>query len=350
MVVEQVAAAPGGVGARDLTALRSGDAIEAKTDAVTFADAGNVRWTLSPDSRLVVRSPIQGEAGSGRPGAASRTPVEQTGVGHVVRLERGSVRVEVQPDLVKDGLVDVLAVEVGNTRVAVHGTVFTVTLRDGEVVVDVEHGVVTVGPAGQRGATTGYQLAAGSRAAFSLDGGRSARWLPRDATAVQRIAVAMPRPPAATAAPSGPAAARAAEPAVTATDDVPAMMDPPPSASTKVAAKSVDETPYPDEAASAAPPPSTTAAPPKPVMSTGGVQSGLRRCFLQAHPPTSIDGPKLTASSTFTLQIKADGSVKGAQFNPPLPSIQGCAAFVWGASFAPAAADYTLSIPVNLSQ
>ena len=142
------------------------------------------------------------------------------------------------------------------------------------------------------------------------------------------------------------------EPAETATDDVPAMMDPPPAASAKVATgpQSVDDTPYPDEAASPAPPPSTTAAPPKPVMSAGGVQSGLRRCFLQAHPPMSIDGPKLTASSTFTLQIKADGSVKGAQFNPPLPSIQGCAAFVWGASFAPAAADYTLSIPVNLSQ
>ena len=345
-----VAAFPGSTDAHDLTTLRSGDAIEAKGDAVTFADAGKVRWTLSPESRLIVRSPLQEGAIPGRPGAVSKLPTTAAGVGHVVRLERGSLRVEVEPDLVKEGLVDILAVEVGNTRVAVHGTVFTVTVLDGEVVVDVERGVVTVGPTGQRGATTGYQLPAGSRAAFSLDGGRSARWVSHDDAAP--IAAAPRRVASAPALPIAAAPAVPAAPTEPALDDVPAVMDPPPASAAKVALgpKSAAATQAEEAPVDVAPAPSEVATPPKPSMTSGGVQAGLRRCFSQAHPSSSVDGPKLTASSTFTLTIRADGTVKAAQFNPPLPSIQGCAAFVWGASFAPAAADYTLSIPVQLSQ
>jgi hypothetical protein len=94
----------------------------------------------------------------------------------------------------------------------------------------------------------------------------------------------------------------------------------------------------------------TSADPPKAVMSVASVQAGLRHCFLQAHPASSADGAKLTATSTFTLKIRADGSIEGAQFNPPLPSIQGCAAFVWAGKFAPGAAGYTVAIPVQLSQ
>jgi len=330
--VTQVAAAPGEAGARgerDLGALHSGDAVDATASAVTFADAGKVRWTLSPDSRLVVREPLP-----------------ESGVGHVVRLEHGSLRVEVQPDLVRQGLVDVLAVEVGNTRVAVHGTAFTVTLRDDEVIVDVEHGVVTVGPTGQRGATTGYQLPAGSRAAFSLDGGRRARWVPPEtAKPAQAIAAVGGNAPRATATVAALAPSDA-----DVNDDVPAMMDPPPAPKLALGAKSSAASTDHDTPADPAAPATTGAveAPAKPLLTAGAVQAGLRRCFAQAHPTSA--GAKLTAASTFTLVINADGSIAGAQFNPPLPSIQGCAAFVYGGKFAPAAAQYTVAIPVQLSQ
>lgn len=344
--VAAVAVAPGEAGARgehDLTALRTGDAVEATRDAVTFADAGHVRWTLSPDSRLVVRSPIRDDSANDRPGSAPRVAAMDTGIGHVVRLERGSLRVEVQPELVKHGLVDVLAVEAGHTRIAVHGTAFTVSLRDGEVVVEVEHGVVTVGPTGQRGATTGYQLPAGARAAFSLDGGKRARWL---APVSKRAPEPVAAQHAADAAPALTVAPVVAAPS----DDVPSMTDPPPAAHgakpAAVAANAKDANDGDAEPAA----PSTAAEPARSLLDVGSVQAGLRRCFAQAHPASSIDGPKLTATSTFTLKIRADGSIQGAQFNPPLPSIQGCAAFVWAGKFAPAAADHTIAIPVSLTQ
>ncbi|MBK8256497.1 MAG: FecR domain-containing protein [Polyangiaceae bacterium] len=324
-----VAPAPGQAGragAHDLSALHSGDAVEAKTAAVTFADAGKVSWTLSPESRVVVRSAIP-----------------ESGIGHVVQLERGSIRVEVQPDLVTQGLVDVLAVEVGQTRVAVHGTAFTVTLADGEVLVDVEHGVVTVGPAGQRGATTGYQLPAGSRAAFSLDGGRHARWLPRDTKKVDAVAaINAPAPDVIADAPTHVAA-----PPIDM--DTPAVTDPPPAqvkAPQPSAAPSAQAAKEPSDPT----PPAPTVEVQKPTMSAASVAAGLSRCFQQAHPSAGVDGPKLTASSTLTLKIRADGSVEAAQFNPPLPSIQGCAAFVYSGRFATAASGYSLSIPVSLSQ
>jgi hypothetical protein len=329
-----VAAAPGEAGARgerDLAALQSGDSIEAKDGAVTFADADKVRWTLAAGSKLTVRSPLP-----------------SSGVGHVVKLERGSLRVEVRPDLVQKGLVDVLAVEVGNTRVAVHGTAFTVTLRNGEVLVDVEHGVVTVGPTGQRGATTGYQLPAGSRAAFSLDGGRRARFLRKDEDVAppQPVAAVRATAPDVAIAPAAPSATPEPAPA----DDVPSMTDPPPAhkGSSSPLASNAPAQPAPQ--AQPEPAPRAQPEPPKAVMNTAGVQAGLKRCFVQAHPNVGIGGATLTASSTFLLHIRADGSVESAQFNPPLPSIQGCAAFVYGGKFASASAGYTLSIPVSLSQ
>jgi ferric-dicitrate binding protein FerR (iron transport regulator) len=335
--VSQVAAAAGEAGARgerDLGALRTGDAIQAAESAVTFTDGGKVRWTLAPDSGLVVRA-----------------PVPASGVGHVVRLTRGSIRVEVQPDLVKHGLVDVLAVEVGQTRIAVHGTVFTVTLRDGEVLVDVEHGVVTVGPTGGRSATMGYQLPAGASAAFSLDGGQKARWIPRDAVRPSEAiaAVPPPRPDADTPlagasdappdrAPEVQALLDRAPDAPSAPDrDTPALLDPPAAADTK-------------DGAGKEPAPSAAAEPPKPTMTAATVHAALLRCFRQAHPSSSVDGPKLTASSTFTLKIRADGSVESAQFSPPLPSIQGCAALVYSGRFQTGTSSYSLSIPVQLSQ
>jgi hypothetical protein len=366
----QVAAAPGEAGARgerDLGALRSGDAIEAKASPVTFTDGGKVRWTLSPDSGLVVRAPFVGPEAEPVAGGRRelRAHVAPSGIGHVVQLTRGSIRVEVEPELAKQAFVDVLAVEVGNTRVAVHGTVFTVTLRDGEVLVDVEHGVVTVGPTGQRGATTGYQLPAGSSAAFSLDGARSARWIPRGAaTPAEAVAALETRRPGVAGAvfdrASEPAAVLepAPEPAVlldrvpdVAVDrDTPAVIDPPPAPAAKPSAPAQVEPSPPASKDGAAAQPEPAAEPPKPTMTTASVQAALQRCFQQAHPRSSADGPKLTGASTFTLKIRADGSVESAQFSPPLPSIQGCAALVYGGRFQTGTSSYTLAIPVQLTQ
>ncbi|WP_199693936.1 FecR domain-containing protein, partial [Sorangium cellulosum] len=172
----EIPRAPGAADDLDFRALRPGDSIETAAYAVSFADVGSVRWTLLPNSRAVVRA------------------VGAAGIGHVVALERGSVRADVATRAPEEGLVEAFAVEVDGTRVAVHGTLFTVTRLDGRVEVDVEHGTVAVGPAAYRGATTAHLLVGPSRGTFSLDGGRDARLLQRPAAQDSAPAVAPPAP------------------------------------------------------------------------------------------------------------------------------------------------------------
>lgn len=329
--LDAIAAAPAQTGALDLGSLRAGDVVEASHGAVAFADAGRVTWTLAEGSRAVVRS-----------------PVEASGLGHVLKLERGSVRVEVAPDLVKDVFMDALAVEVFGTRVAVHGTAFTVSLEQGEVLVDVEHGVVTVGPVGQRGTTTGYQLPAGSTAAFSLDA-RHGRFVHRPKTsAVAALSARAPDMAPVAAAPTNAAPEAPAPNAIVSTGDVPTDAMPSPARPARTSPNAAPE-PAPTESAAPASPAvePTTTAPSKPIWSTASVLAGLRRCFDQAHP-ASPTAAMFSVSSTFHLVTDETGAIKSARFTPALPTIQGCATFVFGGRFPSGPATY--DIPVQFSR
>ncbi|WP_438014661.1 FecR family protein [Sorangium sp. So ce315] len=336
----EIPRAPGAADDLAFRALRPGDSIETAAHAVSFADVGSVRWTLLPDSRAVVRA------------------VGAAGVGHVIALERGSVRADVVTRAPEEGLVEAFAVEVDGTRVAVHGTRFTVTRLDGRVEVDVEHGTVAVGPAAYRGATTARLLVGPSRGTFSLDGGRDARLLPRPAEQDSAPAAASP-PPARPPAPHRPATAGAHPPsgsaavaAAAAHDEEPAAHDEEPAAHDEEpaapAASSVGEPiapppaePAPADAGPAAAQPSAAApaaeaqqAPPPPALTPASATSLLSRCFAREAAGGS-SSVRRSIVSTLRISVRPDGSVAGVRFDPPLrPALQACAEGLYRGRFA----------------
>ncbi|WP_437522861.1 FecR domain-containing protein [Sorangium sp. So ce726] len=311
----------------DFRALRPGDSIETEGHAVSFVDVGSVRWTLLPDSRAVVRA------------------VGAAGVGHVISLERGSVRADVVTRAPEEGLVEAFAVEVDGTRVAVHGTLFTVTRLEGRVEVDVEHGTVAVGPAAYRGATTAHLLVGPSRGTFSLDGGREARLLDRPAPQDGAAAVASPEPapapapsqPAVGARPSGGGAlapavvARAEEPAAPAVAEPTALLSP------------LATEPPP---AVAPPVPEAQEASGPPVLTPASVQSALSSCFAResAGGRSSV---RRSIISTLHVSVRPDGSVAALRFNPPLrPALQACAEGLYRGRFS--GGSQKLAIPLTI--
>lgn len=305
----------------DFRALRPGDSVETAAHAISFTDVGSVRWTLLPNSRAVVRA------------AGAR------GVGHVIALERGSVRADVVTRAPEEGLVEAFAVDVDGTRVAVHGTLFTVTRLENRVEVDVEHGTVAVGPAAYRGATTAHLLVGPSRGTFSLDGGREARLLQRPAPQDSAPAAAPPepeRPPASPLATAGvrPPSGAAAAPTTVAHVEEPAA--PAASAVTEPVASAVTEPPPATDPAPAVaepvPDPQATSHPP--ALTPGSVQSLLSSCFARE----SAGGSSLVRRSivsTLRISVRPDGSVAAVRFDPPLrPALQACAQGLYQGRFA----------------
>jgi hypothetical protein len=310
-------------GELDLHALRPGDVIEAAQGeaalarGVTISDPGVVRWTLAPGGRAVVREI------SAR-GAPAR---------HVIALERGSLQAEVTPRDPSEGLVEAFTVEVGRTRVAVHGTRFTATRRDDEVEVEVHRGIVAVGPAGDAGATTARILIAPSRAVFSLDGGRTARLLdpslsPSPAAPAAPVALELPPPATAQAltlaSQGAPVAPHAAAPR-------------PPSPVAPAATLPADA-----GAASASP-----SSPPP--LTPASVRASLAGCFASRRPAGS---PSVHTSivSTMRVSVRGDGSVAAVRFDPPLrPELQACAQLLYAGRFSEATAR-EIAIPVRIDE
>ncbi|WP_437500656.1 FecR domain-containing protein [Sorangium sp. So ce1099] len=325
--IPRAAGDAGMAGDLDFRALRPGDSVETAAYSVSFTDVGSVRWTLLPNSRAVVRA--VGAAG---------------GVGHVIALERGSVRADVVTRAPEEGLVEAFAVEVDGTRVAVHGTLFTVTRLDGRVEVDVEHGTVAVGPAAYRGATTARLLVGPSRGTFSLDGGRDARLLQRPAQPDGAPSAAPPepsRPPAlprpTTASAHPPSGAAAVAPVGAASDEPaaatasalaeplpPASAEPASTASAPVASAPVAVAPVSEPQVASAPP----------VLTPASVQSMLSSCFARDTVGSSSSVRK-SIVSTLRISVRPDGSVATMRFNPPLrPSLQACAEELYRGRFA----------------
>jgi hypothetical protein len=317
-VVDLSAAPASADGERDLLSLREGDIIEATSAPVRFGHEGALAWTLEPGGRVQVRA------------------MGKAGVGHVVALERGSIRAEVTPRDASEGMVEAFAVEVDQTRVAVHGTAFSVRREGDQVLVDVEHGSVAVGPRGNAGITTGHLLVGPRRASFSLDGGRSARLLDRapmagDAPASGQVAALAPvAQPAQLHAPAPTLAAPAAD-LRTAPAGHLAALEP--------AHLAAPEVPAPP-----APPPVAAPAP-LPTLTVAGVQSQLDQCFNRVYSGGSTS-VKVSVSADVSLVLEADGRVQAVRFNPPLePAFQQCAVAFFGRSFPEGGK--TVKIPIS---
>jgi ferric-dicitrate binding protein FerR (iron transport regulator) len=318
-------------GEQKIAALSDGDVVETGAEPRLFSEPGVLAWTLAPHSRVTVRA--KGVAG----------------VGHVVTLDRGAIRAEVTPRSPAEGLVESFAVEVAGTRVAVHGTAFSVSRADDAVWVDVEHGAVAVGPVGHVGVTSGRLLVGPSRASFSLDGGRTARFLPRDGALVKAPPVAVatrgPDAPSAAVAPSaGPAAAEHLAPEKAErpreSDDGAAPSGPRSARSADAARDAVAAAPEPPAAA-----PETAPAPGP--LTRAGVESHLRRCFAKVYGSGSSP-VKLSVSSKFRISVNADGTVKSARFDPPLRTeVNDCAGGAIAGRFADGPAE--IDIPVTFT-
>jgi FecR-like protein len=303
--IAQIQAAPGEPGARDLAQLAAGDVVVTSGTPVTFRREGVVAFTLAPSSRITVRS-----AGDSR------------GVGTTVELEQGAIHAEVVPRAASEGLVEAFAVEVARTRVAVHGTAFSVGRTESGIIVDVEHGTVAVGPTGNVGVTTGHILVGPSRASFSLDGGRTSRFLDREPVkaAPAIIAAAAPTaaaPPIGALAITDAPAAPGAHPAIAAHPAVAAIEAP------------AAPAPASDAPAAAAVVPVAPAA-----LSEALISARLHQCFERANAGDPGGSSAFSVISTLHLTLEADGSVRSAIFTPPLkPELMACAGSVISGKF-----------------
>ena len=230
-------------------ALSVGDRVVAEGHSVVVKHSGRANWTLA---------------------SGSQAKLVRSGRFLTVQLVSGSVRAEVVPDK----RAETFAVEVADTRVAVHGTVFTVKRLAKKSEVTVEEGVVAVGPKSAPGQTQGFTLRAGDRGAFALDG-RSGN--------VTRAAVAqLPEE-----------------------------------------AESEQAAPLKTPKAAAAPLP--TALPVNAMeKALDQLQSSVMHCF---NKHTSAEaGVRITARTRASLSFAGSGRVNTVRFEPPLaPAVQQCA-------------------------
>jgi len=302
-----------------LAALEVGEVAETTGRAAQYDKPGVVSLALAPNSRFeVVANDLEREASGGV----------------TVSLERGSIHAEVTPRPYGE----VFAVEVERTRIAVHGTSFTVTREENRVIVDVAHGSVAVGPVGHRGATHGWLVVGPNRAAFSLDGAREAVWFaPPDERAVAVVEPTV-EPHSVTA--TDPRSARAKRPA-TAPIRVDPTLPPPrgennaPTASKASAwgegGNIEGRDPGEQEAAESA-----------------SIIRQLAACY---EKQASALGFRFSVESSLKLTISPSGAIREGVFTPPLsPTLMSCAdKAIGGAHFPRGEAVREIVIPVHLA-
>lgn len=315
----QVPNAPGmPAGVLDARSLKVGDVVEAALGPLAFgaseatprAEEDKLAWTLSAGSRAVVREPASAAV-------------------HVVELESGSVHVEATGP-------KRFVVRAGQTEVAsaVRGAIFTVTRSSRGLVVHVESGSVLVGDRGVAGeggkSGEGRLLDGPVRASVSLDGARDVELIPDRVAAMMQPPAHKTEAPEVVSSPDSPSPV--AEPPQGPRPGEPAPASQPP----RVGAPAIEP--------SAAPAPAAAAPP-----SEASIRASVQRCFgdVQAKKAPN-EGVSVSVSSTLRVVVRADGSVQGVTFNPPLgPDLQSCAVFLFRENLGPG--ERTLAIPVAAS-
>jgi ferric-dicitrate binding protein FerR (iron transport regulator) len=276
-------------------------------EPMQFTLPGVATWTLEPHSRVVVDSVT---------------------LPHRVTLQQGSIVAEVVPRESSNELIEAFVVEAGTTRVAVHGTVFSVELLSDRVNVEVTHGSVTVGPSGHRGATTGRVLVSPAHAAFSLQQGRFIASLPARARAV---------------AAHEPSAGGPAERAIDAPHEA---HEPAPVAPTAPGPGVTG--PRVTGEAKAAEPPATSETPTSPRPLTVNEARAMVTACLEA-AMRSADGTMVTIGSEVSATLDAEGKVASVRFSPPLrPDLQTrCSGSLWGRAIESAGGRVSFSVHVR---
>jgi hypothetical protein len=230
-----------------------------------------------------------------------------------VALASGSVHAEVVPHPPGEAF----AVEVEGTRVAVHGTGFTVTRNVDRVAVEVAHGSVVVGPTGHRGATQGFLLSGPGSGSFSLQGGVAASPVHAPAKGSR---------PAASPVVSAPAVAGARDTSSAGPASAGGALELPSSADLETPARIAAEQAV-----------------------TRSILAGVEACYERQ---VSSSGITFTVESSLALTILPTGVVREGLFNPPLsPTLLNCARdAVVSARFPGASTVRRIDVPVRLSR
>jgi FecR protein len=252
----------------------------------------------------------------------SRATVVRTQGALVLALERGAVEAQVVP--VPSG--EAFAVDVGPSRVAVHGTHLRVARSHEHVIVDLSEGVVSVGAAPRIGSTLGSLVTAPAHVEFTADDAEGTLVVSHDPVSV-RTAVSV-----GAAAPGKVPTAVAAIPAKPETAE--AHLAPAPNGSPH------SDTLRPAIGAPGSHPPAAVVEPDP----EASIIAAVRSCV--ASRPHA-DNVTVMLTTTVRLELRADGSVQSARFDPPVaPDVNGCASGpIYGVHFAHGG---SLSVPVDV--
>jgi ferric-dicitrate binding protein FerR (iron transport regulator) len=258
--------------------LRVGSSLETKGAQLTVGRAGKLTFVLE---------------------RGSIAQVVQARGALVLSLFAGAVEAQVAP--VAGG--EAFGVDVGPSRVAVHGTHLRVARTGARVAVDLTDGVVSVGSAPRIGPTVGSIVTAPAHAEFAEADAQGTLLVSHDASRV-RAAVLLGR-----ANDTRPAAAVAPSPATASRADA---AGPPPPAYT---ARSIE--PRGDAGAPASlPSPSPDAE--------ELIMAAVQACMSER---LHADDVTILLSTTLYLDLRDDGMVRSARFDPPVaPDVNACAA------------------------
>jgi hypothetical protein len=261
---------------------RAGESIETRGAKVTFESAGRVSWLLEDESKVAVER----AGGEGSP--------------MILALDRGAVEAQVAP--VASG--EAFAVDVAGVRIAVHGTHLRVA-RDGDrVAVDLSEGVVSIGARPKTGSTYGALVTAPAHAEFQTGGLQASLTVDHNVAAVRKSI------------------------------NVHALTDE--GATSSVASSA--PTALRNEDQDPGPTPTRTTGSPRPVVVTRSpnadelIRNAVRECASAASLHSS--NLRIVQSSTLTIVVQDDGFAHNANFDPPMPDLQDCAArSIWATRF-----------------
>jgi hypothetical protein len=216
----------------------------------------------------------------------------------VLALGAGAVEAQVAP--IASG--EAFAVDVGRSRVAVHGTHLRVARVGDHVVIDLNEGTVSVGDAPRIGSTSGALVTAPAHAEFSADDALGTLRINHDPLAV--------RPPLTLGASEQ---SNMSFPTAAANSRSEAR-DP------RVGSANAVAQPHADSR-----PPSAALAPPVGDPNAEATLASAVRACLAERP--SAENVTVSVRTTLHLALRDDGSVHLARFDPPVaPDVNGCAA------------------------
>lgn len=271
--------------------LRVGDAVEVRGATAIFDRPGKVTFAVEDAQLPSVRETHQSKAVV-KSDAVPNGPL-------VLALEHGAIEADVVP--VAQG--EAFAVDVGELRVAVHGTHLRVARAGAHVVVDLTEGVISVGRPPRTGSTYGTLVVAPAHVELDLDDVAAplkidhAKDSVRTANPIRELVGGAPRVAAATTVSPGSVTTA---PAAVARASAPAKKD---DHKPEAAPGAIPVDPHPQES----------------------IVAAVKQCERQSRPLPS--GVSVTVSSQLSLKIGEDGIPESARFEPPLsPDVQSCAA------------------------